>query len=88
MDNFKGNFPSKYRKQGTSLKCKSCKNLLPGNQSLNDTNEVNIEQQSHFLEICPVFSDLRSEYDTDSDLGLIEFYRAVVARRIEDDEEA
>ena len=55
---------------------------------MEEIDSHDIESQSHFLEICPVFSDLRSEYDTDSDLGLIEFYRAVVARRIEDDEYA
>ena len=83
VEGMKANFPSKYRKNSESLKCVSCKDILPSNRSLNSTTDENLESQSHFLEICPVFSDLRSQYDTNSDLGLVEFFKAVVSRRVE-----
>ena len=83
VEGLKANFPSKYRNKKESLKCQSCKNILSSNHSRNETTSENIESQSHFLEICPVFSDLRSQYDTHSDLGLTEFFKAVVKRRID-----
>ena len=83
VEGIKANFPSKFRKSGESLKCTSCKNVLQSNHSLNNTTEENLESQSHFLEICPVFSDLRSQYDTNSDTGMVGFFKAVILRRVE-----
>ena len=78
---FKGSFPSKYKKRGMSLKCEMCKNLLDSNTTLDVTSNENTESQAHYLEICPGVSDLREQYDTCTDLGLIHFFRLVLERR-------
>ena len=75
---FKGSFPSKFRRRGKSLKCELCKNILSTNTSLDDTSEENTENQQHFLKICPAVRDIKSQYDTNSDLGMIQFFTAVV----------
>ena len=77
----KGSFPSKFRKQGKSLKCEMCKNILQSNTSLNVTCSQNMESQNHFLEICPSVSDIKTQFDTNTDLGIIQFFRAVLERR-------
>ena len=80
---FKGSFTSKYRKRGVSLKCDICKNILSSNDSLDLTFEENIQSPQHYLEYCPVVSDLKELYNTESDLGLIQFFRAIMERRSE-----
>ena len=82
---FKGSFASKYRKQGVSLKCDMCKNVMSSNNTLDDTSEENIESPRHYLEYCPLVSDLKVMYDTESDLGLVQFFRSVLQRRGEID---
>ena len=81
--NFKGSFPSKFRRQGTSLKCKLCETNTKSSSNCDITTEENIETQSHYLELCPLVSDLKELYNTESDVGIIEFFRAVVQRRAE-----
>ena len=71
----KGNFPQKYGRD--SLECVSCKHL---------NNSVKLDTQSHLIEFCPAFSDLRDKHDTKTDRGITEFFREVVKRRIEDEE--
>ena len=79
----KGSFPRKYRKLGVSLKCELCEANSSTNSNLNVTSEMNMETPRHFLELCPLVSDLRTLYDTDTDLGLIEFFKSVMERRAE-----
>ena len=81
----KGSFPSKFRRRGVSLKCEMCRNILPSNTSFDTTSEENIESQFHFLDICPQVRDIKSLYDTDSDIGLINFFTAVMDRKAEMD---
>ena len=71
----KGNFPQKYGRD--SLECVSCKDL---NKSLQ------LDTQSHLIESCPAFSDLRANHDTKTDRGITEFFREVIKRRAEDEE--
>ena len=83
---FKGSFPSKFRGRGESLKCELCKNILSTNTSLDDTSEENTESQKHFLKFCPAVRDIESQYDTNSDLGIVQFFRAVLERKGELDD--
>ena len=55
--------------------------MLNSSGSLNVTSEENIETQTHFLDLCPLVSDLKDQYDTSTDLGLIAFFRSVMQRR-------
>ena len=80
---FRGSFPSKYRRQGLSLKCKLCDNNLNPTNNPNDTTEETIETQNHYLELCPLVSDLKDMHDTGTDIGIIQFFRAVMHRRAE-----
>ena len=81
----KGSFPSKFRRQGTSLKCRLCEVQANPSIELNTTSEDSIETQNHFLELCPLVSDLKDIYDTETDLGLVQFFRAVLQRRAENE---
>ena len=47
---FKGSFPSRYRRQGKSLKCEMCKYVLDSNTSLDSTCNENMESQTHYFE--------------------------------------
>ena len=79
----KGSFPSKYRKIGVSLKCTLCTKLVNSSNNLDITSEQNTETQAHFLEFCPQVSDLKEQYNTRTDLGIIQFFKAVLERRAE-----
>ena len=63
VETVRGNFPSKYR--NTSLECQSCKN------GIYDVNVSKRDSQTHLLEECPVFNDLRGKCDLQSDLAII-----------------
>ena len=78
---FKGSFPSKFRRRGISLKCVLCENMFGRNSALDNTSETNMESQRHFIEICPNVRDLREQFDTESDIGIIEFFKAVLLRK-------
>ena len=80
---FKGSFPSKFRRQGISFKCEMCKHVLESNTTLDDTSVENMETQKHFLEFCPLVTDIKAQYNTDTDLGIISFFTAVLERRSE-----
>ena len=43
-------------------------------------SEDNMEIQCHFLEICLVGSYIKSQHDTNSDIRLIDFSKAVMER--------
>merc|ERR1711954_11585 len=80
---FKGSFPSKFRRQCLSLKCEMCKHVLESNTTLDDTSVENMETQKHFLDFCPLVTDINAQYNTDTDLGIISFFTAVLERRSE-----
>ena len=67
--------------RGESLKCDLCRNILGSNTSLNSTSDENRESQRHFLDICPQVRDIKSQYDNDSDIGIIGFFNAVMTRK-------
>ena len=81
LETVRGNFSNKYKL--TSLSCQSCKGIVDQN---NATNEEPIDSQSHLLTSCLAFSDLRNQFNTDSDLGLVKFFTAVIERRKEEED--
>ena len=82
VNNIKGNFKDKYRKRNTSITCPSCK---PENGSNTDDliTEKPQDTQNHLLETCVAFKELRESIDTNTDSGLVSFFREVVKRRID-----
>ena len=82
VQSVKSNFANKYRHR--SLKCESCRGTNRQTDSLTPPPEDEpIDSQTHLLTSCPAFDDLREQHDTQSDLGLVNFFRAVIDRRIE-----
>jgi hypothetical protein len=45
------------------------------------------ETQIHVATQCPSYQDLRDVYELETDDGLLEFYRAVLSRRKEREED-
>ena len=78
VETVRRNFPSKYKNK--SLDCQSCKNVVY------DVNISKRDSQTHLLEVCPVFSDLRGKCDLQSDRGIVDFFKAVISHRIENGE--
>ena len=78
LETVRGNFPNKYR--NSTLQCQSCKNIPT------DSQTENCDTQAHLLQVCPAFSDMRGQFDLNSDAGIIEFFKAVIAYRIEQGE--
>ena len=80
LESVRANFSNKYR--ADSLECQYCLQTSkhPSPQGIpSDT-------QNHILIECPAYSDLRLLYNTDSDLGIVQFYTEVVKRRFEEGE--
>ena len=76
------NFSAKYRKKNISLYCPTCKDT--DNNSVVSTNRVE-HSQSHVLYDCEAFSDLREDLDTEDDGMLVEYFKKVVERLIQDE---
>ena len=68
------NFSRKYRR--SSLLCPSCRN----------TSNQKEDTQVHLIFECPAFEDLRKDKNMENDQHLTDFFKAVVAYRIEHDE--
>ena len=87
------NFPSKYRRVGRSLTCPTCSTPRPSTSpARNESGEENksfnpLHSQSHILTDCAAVSDLRDECDPEDDESLAVFFRKVVARHMEMDNE-
>ena len=75
---FAGNYRHDKRFQRSDWLCHACDGEEGG-----DCEKVVIEEQDHVASRCPGYSDLRQQYDLQTDDGLIEFYRAVIKRRDE-----
>ena len=65
----KENFPSKFRNKYPT--CSSCE------------QPESTDSQRHLVSDCPALRDIREQYDTETDLGIVEFFRAVIDRRIQ-----
>ena len=78
VETVRENFPSKYRNM--TLQCQSCKDTPSVNTLGFDTKR---DSQQHLLEICPTFNSLRDKVNLDNDEGIIEFFKGVIAYRIE-----
>ena len=81
LETVRSNFSNKYKY--SSLGCQSCKGIINQN---NDSHDEPIDSQSHLLTSCLAFSDLRDQFDTESDLGLVNFFTAVIKRRLEEED--
>ena len=78
VETVRGNFPNKYRH--STLQCQSCKDITTDRQT-----EIQ-DSQAHLLQVCPAFSDLRGQFNLNSDAGIIGFFKAVIDHRIENGE--
>ena len=78
VDTVRANYSNKYRRD--SLECQSCRGTSTPEQMCPR------DSQSHILTKCPSYSDLRLKYDTQTDLGIVKFFTAVVERRTEEGE--
>ena len=80
LESVRANFSNKYR--ADSLECQYCLQTSkhPSPQ------RIPYDCQNHILIECPAYSDLRLLYNTDSDLGIVQFYTEVVKRRLEEGE--
>ena len=87
------NYSSKYRRRGQPLTCPTCTqlNLPPSSSSVTavpgETDSAPLHSQSHILNDCIAVSDLRSECEPSDDNSLAEFFKKVVARHMELEEE-
>ena len=81
VEHVRGNFSNKYR--GESLSCQSC---LKRNKQANNCQNTPRDSQNHILNQCPSYDDLRLQYDTETDIGIVQFFKMVVERRIEEGE--
>ena len=81
------NFPSKYRRIGRPLTCPSCSR--PGSSLSTATTESDtpLHSQSHILTECTAVSDLRADCDLEDDKSLAVFFKKVVARHMEMEDE-
>ena len=91
IDCFKADFSSKYKHE--SLVCQYCKavNAQNGddcdgqnNEPTNKGTEQPRDTLKHNLNTCPEFSDLRSQYDIETDIGIIQYFKAVADKRAEE----
>ena len=81
LETFKCNFPSKYRKK--SLACQHCRST---NLPTDKQTEQPRDSQFHALTACPQCDTICLQYDTSTDLGLVQFFRAVLEKRLEEEE--
>ena len=73
---FAGNYLHDKRFLNTEWLCLAC----DGEERDGEMRKV-IEEQEHIASRCPGYEDLRQHYDIQTDEGLVEFYRAVIKRR-------
>ena len=80
LETFKCNFSNKYKTK--SLACDYCtKNNPPTDQP-----DEPRDNQQHALTECPQYSDLRAQFDTRTEMGIVNFFRSVIQRRQEEEE--
>ena len=80
LETFKANFPSKYRNE--SLACKECKETnIVKETEINEPKDT----QSHNLTTCVAYSQLRQQFDLNTDIGIVNYFKAVIKKRIYED---
>ena len=85
MEHVRGNFSSKYKSD--SLACQSCLKRNRATDEQTDSNTITPrESQNHILNQCPAYDDLHLQFDTETDLGIVQFFKSVTERRIEEGE--
>ena len=65
------------------ITCQSCKNMREDDEEENEDEEP-IDTQLHVLEECPAFKELRNECDLNTESGLVQFFKEIVRRRLEE----
>ena len=78
LEYFKANFPSKYQKK--SLRCTDCKE---DKEDETETDEPKDTQQ-HNLTNCPAYQLLRLQHDLNTDIRIVNYFKAVIQRRTEE----
>ena len=64
--------------------CTACREV---NDDNGEIISGNVDSQQHVLTECVAYRDLREEHDINTDKGLVDFFRQVIARRMEIDSE-
>ena len=86
MVDVKANFPRKYR--SSSLNCPSCRIIMKKKED--DNNEFKppsndpkspAESQSHLMDDCLAFDELRDKYDLTQDDQIVSFFKEALTRR-------
>ena len=81
VEHVRGNFSSKYR--GNSLACQACLKVNKEEKRMMDTTR---DSQNHILYRCPAYDDLRLVHNVDTDIGIVQYFTAVIERRVEEGE--
>ena len=89
------NYPSKHRRSGRPLTCPSCSRTSPTHASSSAMSVSGasaqtvtpLHSQSHIMTECIAVSDLRAECNPEDDTSLAVFFRKVVARHMEMEDE-
>ena len=84
VQSVRGNFKERYRKKNLPITCQSCKASNDNNAPVDDT-EKPMDTQTHLLEECVAFDDIRNEFDLQTETGLVGFFKEVIKRRNEDE---
>ena len=74
---FKAKFPSKYKNQ--SLRCKAC----TSDKQTNEQTDQPRDTQDHNLTSCLAYYQLRQQYDLNTDIGIVNYFKAVIKQRVE-----
>ena len=80
-----GNFRERYRKKNLPITCQSCKASNDNNAPVDDTEKPINTTQTHLLEECVAFDDIRNEIDLQMEAGLVGFFKEVIKRHNEDE---
>ena len=77
----RNNFRSEKQYTAEMWRCPGCRD--PSNTDT--TRPDTLDTQQHVQYTCPAYSDLREDKDFDKDGDLVEFFRQVIERRMEND---
>ena len=79
LETFKCNFSSKFKQ-----KSRACDYCSSQETELSDKPR---DCQNHALIECPQYAEFRIQYDIQTDLGIVQFFRAVIDKRLEEEKD-
>ena len=80
------NYPSKYRRSGRPLTCPTC-SQSPTSSMDREEMVMPLLSQSHLLTECSAVAEFRDECNPSEDASLVRFFRRVVAKHMELEED-